>query len=271
MGGGIDVATLTRLTDQFVAPLLRNATGPAHWYLMFKNWVVASHIKPKWTIFFFRDTVLTDTMFRLLDASRPAVDAVAVDDEPELNALVAARLHNPWFVLHRATERFYDTERARTWLEPKITARLSGAVAGSRGHVKLLESMNSAFGLDHLRPITAADMSAAADRDADFAANVDSSVLPLLLDLAKTHDLKLCFIRVLRRPELGQPPVETPRLKRYVADLQRYLEAHGAVFRDDTDDPDMAAIPYSDGDHIGRGQAPHYTELLYQKMPALFR
>jgi len=271
MGGRIDAATLTRLTDQFVAPLLRNATGPAYWYLMFKNYVIGSGIKPKWTFFFFRDTVLTDTTFRLLDSSRRGVDEVALDVEPELNAIVAARTHNPWFALHRAVDRAYDTERARAWIEPAISGRLSGAVAGSRGRTKLLDGMNSAFSLEHLRPITAADMEAAADRTADFDANVKTSVLPLILQLAREHDLKLCFVRVLRRPVDGRPPAETPRLQRYVADMRRYLEANGAMFRDDTHDADMLAIPYGDGDHIGRGQAPHYTELFYAKLAALFR
>lgn len=271
MGGRIDAPRLTQLTDEFVAPLLRNATGPATWYLMFKNWVVASGIKPKWTFFFFRDAVLTDTMFRLLDPHRLGVDEAALDDEPELNRIVAARLRNPWYALHGAIDQAYDLERAHSWLEPLVTARLSGAVAGSRGRVRLLDQMNEAFGLEHLRPMTTADIQAAEARDLDFQGAVGTSVLPLIFSLASAHDLKLCFVRVLRRPENGRPPAETPALTRYVADLKAYIEANGGVFRDDATDPDMLRIPYGDGDHIGRGQAPRYTELLYEKMPDLFR
>ena len=53
MAGRLDVARLTSLTQQNVAPILQNATGSAYWYLVFKNYVVASGIQPKWVIVFF--------------------------------------------------------------------------------------------------------------------------------------------------------------------------------------------------------------------------
>ena len=41
--------------------LLQFASGPAYWYLAFKNYLVASGVRPRVTFFFFRDTNLTDT------------------------------------------------------------------------------------------------------------------------------------------------------------------------------------------------------------------
>ena len=43
-----------------VAPIYYAATGSAFWYLALKNWVVASQVRPKLVIFFFRDENLTD-------------------------------------------------------------------------------------------------------------------------------------------------------------------------------------------------------------------
>ena len=77
------------LTGRPVAPLLQAGSGSAFWYLALKNWVVASGIKPRMVFIFFRDTNLTDVMFRLDEQFRWSLDIVAHDREDELNAVVA--------------------------------------------------------------------------------------------------------------------------------------------------------------------------------------
>ena len=68
LGTRIDPNHLGRIStsgDELVSFLYHAATGPAWWYLAFKNQLVASGVKPRMTFIFFRDTNLTDTMFRL--------------------------------------------------------------------------------------------------------------------------------------------------------------------------------------------------------------
>ena len=55
-----------------VMVLLQAASGPSWWYLAFKNLLVPSGVKPRMTFFFFRDTNMTDTMFRLTNPRRRA-------------------------------------------------------------------------------------------------------------------------------------------------------------------------------------------------------
>jgi hypothetical protein len=109
-------------------------------------------------------------------------------------------------------------------------------------------------------------MESAGDPQLDFAANVDRSVLPLILSLAHEHDLPVCFVRVLRRPVDGQPPPEPPALQRYVAALRAYLAAHGAGFLDDRDDPSLARLPYADGDHVSRDALVAYTDRFWDRI-----
>ena len=268
MAGRIDWDRLTQLTDAPIAPMVQNATGSAYWYLEFKNYIVRSGITPKWVIVFFRDTNLTDPMFRIGEPTHTGLDEVALDREDELNAVVAARIEGPWFRAHRLIDQTYAVERTRAWLEPEIGAwSAARVVASNRRRPKFLEDVNAMFSLEHLRSMTAADVEATEDRDTDFAANVKPSVLPLFLQLAHDHGLHLCFVRVLRRPQNGQPPPESARLTRYVHDLRGYLQSNGAVFRDDRDDPEMASIVYADGDHIDRGERRHYTESFFAKTP----
>jgi hypothetical protein len=270
MAGRVDPEVLAELANAAVVPLPLNATGPAYWYLVLKNWVAASGVHPRLVIIFFRDTLLTDVTFRLDGPYRPALDEAAHDDEPELNDVVAARASGPWHRVHETVDALYAVNRVREWIEPRLTAWHARVVAdGTRARARLLERVNAAFTLDKLRPIAQADLDAADAREADFASHVDASVLPLMLKTAREHGLRLCFVRVLRRPVDGQPPPESPELRRYVADLRAYLAREGADYIDDRDDPELAKLPYGDGDHITRDARLPYTQRFWPKIQRL--
>lgn len=276
MAGRIHKRRLEELTGAPVAPILRNATGSAHWFLIFKNYVIASGIRPKAVIVFFRETNLTDPMFRLGDPYRANADALSRDSEPELDAAVAARTQGAWFRVHSAVERAYQAEQVRRWLEPGLAAMPARAVAGGGAERQgardaLLAQVNAAFALDRLRPSVAADMASVAGDPLDFQRDVARSVLPAFLALAREHGIRLIFVRVLRRPEHGRAPAEPPALQQYIRDLDAYLDANGAIFRDDRHYPGMAALPYDDGDHISRAAMVPYTELFYEQMAAHLR
>lgn len=265
MAGRIDPDLLTTLAEMPIGPILENATGSAYWYLVLKNYVVASGIRPRLVVIFFRDTNLTDVLFRLDGPYRPTLDHVARDREPELNAVVAARTRGPWRAVYQWTEAIYGVSRARAWIEPRIARWPAAVVAGNRADA-LLEHVNGAFTLDKLRTMAQADLAAVDTQEANFPAHVRASVLPLMIDLAKQHGLRLCFVRVLRRPVDGQPPEEGPELQQYVRDLRAYLADAGMIYLDDRDDPALAALPYADGDHVSRDARAPYTTRFWAKV-----
>lgn len=271
MAGRADPVRLGQLTGESVAPILRNASGPGYWYLAFKNYVVASKVKPKWTIVFFRDTNLTDLTFRLLGDYREMLDEVASDDERDLNRVVAARLSGPWHRVHAMLDHTYAVEPAREWLEPVLHAWPARVIAGTRGGPRLQKITNELFALDNLRPMPISDMSVVSPNDTDFRANAESSVLPLMLALSREHGLPLCFVRVQRRAEGGGLRAENPALARYMRDLRTYIERGGGHLIDDQHDAEIAALPYDDLDHIARAGRGRYTEILALKVKALPR
>lgn len=270
MAGRIHKRRLEELAGTPVAPILRNATGSAHWFLIFKNYVVASGIKPRAVVVFFRETNLTDPMFRLGDPYRTNADALAHDFEPELNAAVASRTQGAWFRMHTAVDRLYQVEPARRWLEPEVAAYPARVVAGAAA-ADLLTDLNASFALDRLRPAAAADMASVAGEPLDFQRDLSRSVLPAFVSLAREHGITLIFVRVLRRPDNGRAPAEPPALQQYIRDLGAWLAGNGAIFRDDRYYPGMAALPYDDGDHISRVAMVPYTELFYEQMAAHLR
>jgi hypothetical protein len=66
-----------------------------------------------------------------------------------------------------------------------------------------------------------------------------------------------------------RPPDQSPALVRYVADLEAWLESQGALFHDDTGDPEMTLDLYEDGDHVGDRR--RYTEIFRKRLDPLFR
>jgi hypothetical protein len=269
-GSRIDPALLTRLSGELTAPLLYAGSGPAWWYLALKNWVIASGIHPRAAIVFFRDTNLTNVLFRI-DATW-SLDTAAHDREDDLNSAVARRRGSPFHRLRDGIDRLYQEEQARRWIEPvagEWPARVLFPYRKPRA--AFLERLNARFGLSHLRPMDAADMQATEDREADFDAFVDKSGLPLMLRDARQAGLTLILVRVQRRPAGGHPPYQSPALQRYVARLKSYVEANGGVFMDDTGDPAQTLDLYEDGDHLSREGRRRYTELfaarLRQRVP----
>jgi hypothetical protein len=269
MAGRIDENHLAEIAGTPVLPVLMNATGSAYWYLVLKNYVVESGVKPGWVLVFFRDTNLTDVAFRLDGPYRPALDAVARDREPELDRVVGRRAAGAWSGVYRATESVYHVRRMRDWMEPALNAWPAHLVAATGRERQLLERVNGSFTLDKFRSVAQADVAAADDREANFRANVDRSVLPLMLDVAKSAGLRLCFVRVMRRPVDGQPPAVSPALSTYMHELSDYVRANGAYFIDDHEDPSLAQLPYGDGDHISRDARVPYTDRFWPKLRAL--
>jgi len=274
MGTRIDPRLLGRISttgDRNVAFLYHAATGPAWWYLAFKNALVASGVKPRATFIFFRDTNLTDTMFRLEAQYGRALDEVARESEPELDRLVAAHRKGSWYAAHRQADRTYQANLATSWLEPAVRRWWIRWRDPRPGAIEAFEwRMDQVFTVDQLRYDAGADLASSdvSDRP-DFERDLPTSVLPLIMGLAKQHDLTVCFVRVQRRPVGNRPPEQSPELVRYIASLRAWLEANGALFHDDTGDPELTLDLYADGDHVGDRR--RYTEIFRKRLDPLFR
>jgi hypothetical protein len=268
-GTRVHTTRLAELTGRPAAPLLQAGSGSVYWYLALKNWVIASGVRPRVVFIFFRDTNLTDVMFRLDEGFRWNIDRVASEQEPEVDAVIAARTGALRHRFRSAVDAAYGADRARLWLLPGLPDRLARAVVPSRRQrAGFIRDMNARFDFMHVRPFEAADLAEAVDREADFGRYVDRSVLPLMLRDAKATGMTLCFVRVQRRPIGNRPPEQSRALQNYIARLRTYIESNGGIFHDDTGDPNLPLEMYEDGDHVNEAWRPRYTENLYQRLRA---
>jgi hypothetical protein len=274
LGTRIDPALLGSISstgDEYVAFLYHAATGPAWWYLAFKNQLVASGVRPRMTFIFFRDTNLTDTMFRLEGHYGSALDEVATESEPDLDRLVAAHRKGSWYPAHRAVDTVYQADLATSWMEPAIRRWWVRWNDPRPGAIENFEwNVDRIFSVDAIRYDVGADLAQSDVADVpDFHRDLPTSVLPLIVDLSTRHGVPVCFVRVQRRPVGNRPPEQSPELQRYVADLKGWLEGQGACFHDDTGDPEMTLDLYEDGDHVGDRR--RYTEIFRKRLDPLFR
>jgi hypothetical protein len=266
-GTRIDHGRLAELSGMRVAPLLQAGSGPAWWYLAIKNWVIPSGTRPRVIFIFFRDTNLTDILFRMDEGFRWNVDRVAVEREDELNSLIASRRGALWARAGTSVEELYGADGARLWVEPALSNWVGRVMIPSRRQrTAFVAAMNGRFDFMHVRPMQAADFEATVDREADFPGLVDRSVLPLMLRDARRAGLRLCFVRVQRRPEGNQPPPQSPALRRYIDQLRQYIEAQGGLWRDDTGDPAITLDMYEDGDHLAERSRTRYTEIFHDRI-----
>lgn len=266
-GTRVHTTRLRELTGRPVADLVQAGSGPVFWYLALKNWVIASRSQPKVVFIFFRDTNLTDILFRLDEGYRWNVDRVAGDREDEVNAAIAANAGELRYRVRSTIERGYGADRVRLWMVPGLTDRLARAlVPGRERRKQFTQAMNSRFDFLHIRPIQAADVATAVDRQTEFDYYVQRSVLPLMLRDARQAGIRLCFVRVQRRPIDNRPPEQSEALKRYVARLRDYIVANGGIWRDDTGDPELTLQMYDDGDHMSLDWRARYTEILYERV-----
>jgi len=271
LGSRIDPRHLSRTLQQQAWWVMQPGTGSAYWYLAFKNVVLGADLTPKVVFFFFRDFNLTDVMFRLDEQFRWSVDTLAAPLEAELDRAIARRLEGPWYVIPRSLDEVYSFRPVRAAADTLARGWAPRVIAGPAGGDALQQHLNATFALDRLRPALAADIASGEDELGDFSRMLPRSVLPDIIALGRARGIRLCFVRVQRRPRADGPPLQSPVLRQYVADLREYLESNGAVFRDDTGDPDYTIDWYTDGDHTAGRLRPRYTELFAQKLARLFR
>jgi hypothetical protein len=269
----------TRIDPQYLGDLAGNeqvaflqhaGTGPAWWYLAIKNYLIPSQTKPRVVFIFFRDTNLTDTLFRATGNFRWALDEVAREHEATLDRIIASRLSGAWHRVVAAINGAYAVDRIVQVSDVLVRQLPMRAVVAPEALEDFEHQLNEFFSIDALRPFTQADIDEDADR-MDFAGDLGTSVLPEMFRLARVAGYRLCFVRVQRRPLGRKPPAQSPALRHYLEDLETYLRANGAEYYDEYGDPDYPETVYADGDHIRSEFRTRYTELFRQKLDPLFR
>jgi hypothetical protein len=268
----IDVQHLTKRFGALA--ILHPDTGvmSASWYLQLKNHVMAAAHKPRVVFIFFRDTNLTEPKKRTKGKYARMLRIYRHTAEPEYLAILAGHagsglLDHLRFLYTTGVPGMIEMPNLEHWLADAPGKLAAILVAGSDRDWRVLpDAVNASFAGHRFRSLADAadDEPEAGDENSyDFAAAVEDSFLPPMLDMAAEGRFKLCFVRVKTRDvAMGMAP--DPRIERYTDDLRTYLESRGACLIDMSREPRVIAEWFSDGDHIRDDRRRVYTDVFYE-------
>ena len=279
LGSRMDAAVLSRAARAPWEVLAYPGSGTASWYLALENIVAAQPQPPRWAVVFFRDRQLTLPRHSTEGRSLPRLEALMRGPEPVLDrALAAAGPANATW-MERLAKAAYPLQKHRLEWQEKVRGTALG-IAARGGPIEpiALDALHT-FDVTHLRT----DIGAFVDNDQnlnfaldpeghDFPAQVGKSLLPSIVEVARTRGIRLLFYRVKHRPpEDGATVPDSPGLQIYLRDLREWLVKSGALFVDEKDDADVGISFYGGDDHVRAPMMESYTEHFWSKVGPLLR
>ncbi|MDK2981892.1 MAG: hypothetical protein PWQ55_2239 [Chloroflexota bacterium] len=256
---------LDRKTLIFSAP----ATGSAYWYLFLRHQILEAENKPQMVFFFFRNVTLTVPGYLTNGSYRARLEETATTSDADVYALAIAADENP---LLRLPERYiplfaYRSEiyqnmvtQVRDWLPGRLLD--CDDVCVDQGFDQVFDEYNiNAFLWEEL--VRNLDSSLDQPENFDFAANVEDSFLPLMLQDAQDAGITPVFIRVKYRSRAEGEP-DSSEMAAYQQALQAYVEDHGGIYMDLGEEDQLTADMYRDGIHLAYDEAPGASVIIAQ-------
>jgi len=254
---------LHTLTGKKSFLLWEGGAQSAVWYLMLKNVVIPSGVKPQAVFVFFRDTFLTEPHFRTDGAYRRDIISFSTDNEPVLNTILKKDATGR----EQFVERLRDIYPILETNSQQVIAKISGSCIQNLSHIFSgnfeMSQVNTLLDYSHFRRSDADGENAPAEStlNYNFSAALPVSFLPHMIKLAKENHVPLIFIRVERRPVHAMAQVQSAELNSYIHELRTYLNQEKIGFHDFTGDPRITLDMYSSGDHIDENNKKLYTEI----------
>ena len=298
LGTRVSEERLNELASFRCAVMDRSGTATAIWYLMLENFIAPLRKPPREVVIFFRDRQLTLPKFRALGSYAHGFDEYRREREPLVDRLVhppegiagraLALLPESWRNIIEINRGFgytlgwserlsltaWPVQERRMALSHRVSeAAFRIASAGRRGR-GLRDAVHELFSPGRTRRGTAAlpeDGSLELDPDGPpFSEAVEQSFLPSMLALTQSREIKLIFVRVRRRNEVGpEYRGDRPELASYMKELRTWLTAHGAGLIDETQDPAITLDFFSADDHVVDEKKTEFTELFWRELQPL--
>lgn len=268
----IDGPYLSKLLDgRRVSVLAPGGSATARWYLALKNYVIPCGVRPRVVFVFFRDRYFSQPLLRTDGRYRREMEASMQADEPVVRRLLD-RSPGVGPGLSQFVERLYPVMELRATVREDLRKMAATSVSSKAEREALIEQTNASFGIQHLRPDLPSELTfAEEEQSGPFSSAPDASFLPHLLELAGRNRLRLCLVRVKRRPNEGNIRTQDPDLRGYVAALKSYVQGSGHYFYDETDDATLTLASYQDGDHLHEEARNSYTQHFRRRLAALFQ
>ncbi len=274
LGGSINPELFAKETGLRDVELLWNGgAASAAWYLLLKNYVVASGIQPQLVCIFFRERMLTDAAFRTTPTYRRYLESLRHPKEP-IYRIVLQGDEEDESALGRLIDWLYPLNTRRHVQQEKISRLAFRIAAGGVSIGPLRRRVNEIFDPVKLREeIMNESAEVSGEKPEEFSADPKRSFLPHIVETAKQAGLRLCFVREKRYPLPDGTTPQPEDIQRYMADVRRWVEDQGCLFVDLTNNlkPDQSMYTKPGDDHIRKGAKDEATRIYAEKLRPLLR
>lgn len=257
----IDPVHLTELLDgREVVSLAMPGSQSAVWYLQLKNLVTATDSPPDTVFVFFRNDLITQPLAPLDDRNRDLAESLERPGDSEFEAVLDSRrsLHQQMI---DGLERIYPIQLQNGEALEAISDVSAVLLSSSREELSI--RADDQFAFHNLRE--ADEDEPAPEFTGSFAAEVDSSFLPLMIDVAADTGINLVFVRVQARPNRDGTVRQSESMADYTQQLANYFEQNGVGSIDFTGNPSVDRGLYYDSFHIRQRYLLDYTELFLEE------
>lgn len=267
----IDPAIVSADTGRRASVLYLPASTSARWYLMLKNYVLGAGVRPRVIFCVFRDCLWNMPGFRVRDAFWDEIErCMPEDSDPVIDRVLGGPQRGSAGLLERKLkEHVYPLQTARRVVNGGIES--AGAAVVRVPADEMRQQATAHFSYQNCRHgVNAGEAFDGIDDIVRFTADPSQSFLPHAVELARSHGVKLHFIRVKRRAKKARLNGEPPELTEYVASMRAWLEAQGMGFFDMTPDPAITPGMYGEGDHLAVEHREWYTRRLLEQLKEAF-
>ena len=250
-------------TKIFSAP----GTGSAYWYLFFRNEVLTAKQEPDLMFFFFRSVTLTTPSYLVSGSYYTRLEEVAVPSDSDVYAIAIESAKNP---LHEIPEKYIPlfafrseiyqnlVTQTRNYLPAMLLNCDSDCVDNAFDQVFDEYQINALLWEELVLNL---DSALNNELNYDFGANVDSSLLPMILKESRNAGIIPVFIRTKYRSQaLGDS--DSPELDEYMQDLKDCIQRNGGLFIDLADADELTADMYRDEMHLNLDDASRASEII---------
>lgn len=246
-------------------------SGTASWYLFMKNIVFEAKHRPEYVIILFRVTMLTVPQYRTTGKYFFLLDDYAYKNESLVAELAFINQMNPFEKFAEQYIPIYTTRvKIREDLDNALRYPAASILAGCNRECTD-NAVGSIFGRE-VDPVALnlAQEDAAktlyASEEMDFESQIETSLLPHIIELAQKNNTTLILVRT----KVYGP--ETKELAKYTLLLDNYLaQQESVILLDFANDPRVLESYYIDSLHMNANGRREFTIMLAEEIKPLIQ
>lgn len=264
---GMDPQALALQTGKSVYSIGIPGSASALWYLVIKNTIAETARKPELVLVIFRDSILTVPGYRVHGSYLELLDEHARRNEPVLIEKAFTNQMNP---LEFAAEKYFPLYVFRSEIRKHIDGGIRYFAPPFAGCDRTCTdyALGELFQGADMEPGALVDAVGAAEsllytpEQLDFESQVDTSLLPDMIEISKEKGFNLMFVRI--KVESGNG--NSPELGRYLTDLERYLDEQNVHLLDLGNDPRFTSDLFRDSIHLNGQGRELFTRLVAEEL-----